>query len=68
MTAKTLRPGQRIEIPWGLDKVEAVVADIVVKDGRRHVLLLIELKGDPGVPDETLKWQFPEEALLAAAR
>ncbi len=67
MRQKKLRPGQRIRIPWGLDEVEAVVADVIVRDHTRHVLLLIELKGDLGVPDETLEWQFPEESLLAAA-
>lgn len=67
MTQRAFRPGQRIRIPWGLDEVEAIVADVVVRDDTRHVVLLIELKGDPGVPDETLEWQFPEESLLAAA-
>lgn len=62
---KTLRPGQRIRLPWGLDTVDAVVQDIVVRDDTRYVLLLIELKGDPGVPDETLEWQFPEDAVFA---
>ncbi len=66
MSKTTLRPGQRIRIPWGLDTVDAIVQDIVVRDDTRYVLLLIELKGDPGVPDETLEWQFPEESLLAA--
>ena len=63
---RTLRPGQKIKIPWGLDRVDAVVSDIILRDNRRYVLLLIELKGDPGVLDETIEWQFPEESLLAA--
>lgn len=67
MTRKALRPGQRIRIPWGLDEVDAVITGVVERDDTRHILLVIELKGDPGVPDETLEWQFPEESLLAAA-
>lgn len=63
---KALRPGQKIKIPWGLDRVNAVVRDIIIRDNRRYVLLLIELRGDPGIPDEIIEWQFPEESLLAA--
>ena len=66
MKPRTLRKGQRIRIPWGLDEVDATVLDIVVRNGERGVILLIELKGDAGVPDELLKWQFPEATLLAA--
>ena len=67
MPPATLRPGRRIRIPWGLDEVEAMVSDVVVQHGRRYVVLLIELKGDPRIPDETLEWTFPEESLLAVA-
>ena len=67
MSKGALRRGQKIQIPWGLDVVDAIVQDIVVRDGTRYVVLQIDLKGDPDVPDETLEWQFSEASLLEAA-
>ena len=66
MARRALRKGPRIRIPWGLDSVDATVLDIVVRNGERTVVLKIELKGDTGVPDETLEWPFPEAMVLAA--
>ncbi len=63
-TKRTLRRGEKIRLPWGLDMVDATVRDIVVRDGVRYVVLRIELKGDPDIPDEILEWPFSEASVL----
>lgn len=64
---KTLKPGDKVATPWGLDEIVGVVLEIYGPPSRRSVLVRVPTHGPSGETLEESDISFPEHALRAVS-
>jgi hypothetical protein len=62
-TIKTLKPGDKVAVAWGLDEVIGTVIEIYGPPARRSVLVRVPTHGPSGETLEESDISFPEHAL-----
>jgi restriction endonuclease len=63
MPAEAVVLGERVRVPWGLDKLEGVVVDVYETGSGRRVVVEVSLPGRSDDPDEVTTIALPEEAV-----
>ncbi len=62
---KTLKPGDKVAVPWGLDEIVATVIEIYGPSARRSALVRVPTHGPSGETLAESDTSFPEHALRA---
>jgi hypothetical protein len=60
---KTLKPGDKVAAPWGLDEIVGTVVEVYGPPARRSALVRIPTHGPSGETLEESDISFPERAL-----
>jgi primosomal protein N' len=63
--SKTIKPGDKVAVPWGLDEVIGVVLEVYGPPARRSVLVRVPTLGPAGETLDESDISFPEHALRA---
>ncbi|MGH9123308.1 MAG: hypothetical protein ACRDZ8_01075 [Acidimicrobiales bacterium] len=50
VTMPTLKPGDRVVVPWGLEDVRGTVLSLFGPPGKQYARLEVELSGDDNLP------------------
>ena len=61
----TLKPGDKVVVPWGLDEIVGVVREVYGLPARRSVLVRVPIHGPSGETLDEQDISFPEHALRA---
>jgi len=64
---KTIKPGDKVAVPWGLDEVVGVVLEVYGPTARRSVLVRVPTRGPSGETLTESNISFPEHALHVVA-
>jgi hypothetical protein len=62
---KTLKPGDKVAVPWGLDEIIGTVVEIYGPPARRSVLVRVPTHGPSGETLDDSDISFPEHVLRA---
>jgi hypothetical protein len=62
-TIKTLKPGDKVAVSWGLDEVVGIVVEIYGPSARRSVVVRVPTQGPSGETLDESDVSFPEHAL-----
>ena len=62
---KTLKPGDKVAVSWGLDEIIGTVIEIYGPPARRSVLVRVPTHGPSGETLNESDISFPEHALRA---
>jgi rRNA processing protein Gar1 len=60
---KTLKPGDKVAVTWGLDEIIGTVIEICGPPARRFVLVRVPTHGPSGETLEESDISFPEHAV-----
>lgn len=62
---KSLKPGDKVAVSWGLDEIVGTVVEIYGPSARRSVLVRVPTHGPSGETLDESEISFPEHALRA---
>ena len=60
---KSIKPGQRVRVPWGLQSLEAVVLDVYGSGDQWFAMVSVPVRGSLGETLETQRVSYPLESL-----
>lgn len=60
---RTIKRGDKVAVPWGLDEVVGVVLEVYGPPARRSVLVRVPTRGPSGETLSESDISFPEHAL-----
>lgn len=58
-----LKPGDKVEVPWGLDQLIGTVREVYGPPGKPFVMVEVPVHGASGEILETTTLSFPSDAL-----
>jgi len=61
-----LKPGDRVEVPWGLDQLTGIVREVYGPPGKPFVMVEVPVHGASGEVLETTTLSFPWDVLTLA--
>ena len=64
---KTIKPGDKVAVPWGLEEVVGIVVEVYGPPARRSVLVHVPTRGPSGETLNESDISFPEHALHVVA-
>jgi len=64
---KTIKPGDKVAVPWGLEEVIGVVLEVYGPSARRSVLVRVPTLGPSGETLNESDISFPERSLHVVA-
>lgn len=62
-----LKPGDNVEVPWGVDKLVGTVREVYGPPGKPFVMVEVPVHGASGEILETTTLSFPADALTLAS-
>lgn len=65
-TVAKFKPGDTVEVPWGLDRLVGTVREIYGPSARPFAMVEVPVHGASGEVLETTTLSFPVDALTAA--
>jgi rRNA processing protein Gar1 len=63
LTVAGLKPGDEVEVPWGLDQLIGIVREVYGPPGKPFVMVEVPVHGASGEILETTTLSFPADAL-----
>ena len=63
LSADDLRPGDKVEVPWGFDLLIGIVREVYGSPGKPFVMVEIPIHGSSGETLDTTTLSFPADAL-----
>ena len=67
LSTSELRPGDKVEVPWGFDLLIGVVREVYGSPGKPFAMVEIPIHGSLGEILDTTTLSFPADALTLAS-